>query len=180
MQLRPSSYWWANNMAHITATNMYDDRFPPPGAKKAYIARLTGRDAKSHFAREFLGHGKIDIYEAGLYEARSVDKKGRAFEPEYYVVLILGDDAIRYKIDYSRALKIAREIDNDRKLEDIVDLVNGVIVIRSAAKAAKAKQDETIAEAIETCIAILRPHNDRQKRKALRQIKAVLFQPPKG
>lgn len=72
---------------HLTASASYGN------GGKQYIARITGRDAKFTFAREFIGRkggkrgesSEADVDDAGLYITCDIDRKGN--KDETYVVI---------------------------------------------------------------------------------------------
>jgi hypothetical protein len=86
---------------------------------KQFIARITGPHPKFHFEREFIGSkgGKRDEYssaevdEPGLYQARSIDKKGGS-EDDFIIVWMDGDDIKKDSISESEARKLAKKADD--------------------------------------------------------------------
>ena len=62
----------------LAGSEDYNPRFPPANAKKGYVARLTGRDLRSTFGREFLAK-EIHVTAADcplLAECQTGEKKG--------------------------------------------------------------------------------------------------------
>ena len=86
---------------------------------KQFVARISGRDSKFTFNREFLGRkeGKRGDYtefetdEPGLYETRDVDRKGDTTE-EYFVVYPAANGIASAKIDKKEAMQLAKEIES--------------------------------------------------------------------
>lgn len=103
------------------------------GCSGQYIARITGRDSKFTFNREFIGRRggkrndetKAEVDEPGLYEVCSVHAK-RGKESDYYVVVSTGQgDGLRcLSCDQSAAMKIAKELDG-RTWDDTIEYVPG-------------------------------------------------------
>jgi hypothetical protein len=85
---------------------------------KQFIARITGRDKKFTFEREFIGKkvGKrgedtsVVVDEPGLYVERNIDSKGRS--DETYQIIWRDGDKLRLFVldDISQAMGIATEI----------------------------------------------------------------------
>ncbi len=89
-----------------------------------YVARLTGRDSKFTFAREFIGRrsertSTADVDDAGLYEICDVDRRGGK-DSTYWVVAKVGDELYKFAASKAEAMKIAKAFDDGRKLEDVV------------------------------------------------------------
>lgn len=88
-------------------------------AGKQFIARITGRDKKFTFAREFCGRrsGKRNDYteaivdDPGLYQIRSTTRKGNA--DEFRIVWVDGETFTSTIIDESDAMTIAKSGDDD-------------------------------------------------------------------
>lgn len=89
---------------------------------RTYVARITGRDPKYVFAREFC-HGRREasnsgrtwvyssvIEQPGLYEVQSSGKRGP--DREYYVVEPQEDGTLTARqVSYEEALKLAAAMD---------------------------------------------------------------------
>jgi hypothetical protein len=96
---------------------------------KQYIARITGRDRKFTFAREFVGRreGKrnedsvFETDEPGLYLCCDIDRRGDK-EERFRLVLPWEDDVAVWKVAKEDALKIARALDDGRELADCVEV----------------------------------------------------------
>lgn len=148
----------------ILATNQYNERFAPAGAKKAYLARIDGRDKSTTFKREFLA--KDSDFDAAscpvLLERRNVDKKGRPDEPDYILLLASGDDVVRCDIDKSDAMWLAAQLDAGRSLDSCWDADGGRVTPAAAEKATVAA---TIDAATEECWRLIQamPLKDAKK-----------------
>ena len=83
-------------------------------AGKQFIARITGRNPKYTFEREFIGKkedskGKttsVTIDEPGLYQTRDVDSKGRS-DDTCYIVWRDGDKLVKDILDEEAAMAAA-------------------------------------------------------------------------
>ena len=86
---------------------------------KQYIARITGRDSKFIFAREFVGQkggkrresSEYMTDEPGMYMTCDIDSKGR--KDETFFVVYIGDDG-KLKMSSTskeRAMKLAKMMD---------------------------------------------------------------------
>lgn len=113
----------------LAATTGYNTRYAPEGAKKAYVAKITGRtDSAVKYKRKFLGN-EVTLVEGdqGLYERQCVDKKGR---PTRYYHVVLWDDENRRMIcskDCEGLVpQIAARLDNGEAIGDIVDATDVV------------------------------------------------------
>ncbi len=118
----------------INVCNGYNERYPPDGAKKAYLCRITGCDSKLTFAREF----KDDVYiiDPGLYEHRQTDNKGLA-DDSYILVLDCstfptanGDTLRTFAATRENAIKIAKAMDDGQPIDAIVVVVDASSRIR--------------------------------------------------
>lgn len=85
---------------------------------KQFVARITGRDPKFTFNREFLGRkeGKrgesttFTVDEPGLYMTRDVDSKGRA-DDSYWLVWQDGTELRVWLASHEDAMRLAKEIE---------------------------------------------------------------------
>jgi len=99
---------------------------------KQYIARITGRNSKFNFEREFIGRkgGKrnesceADVDTPGLYECRSIDNKGRP-DDSWSLVWELDGKFIELGVTKEDAMKIAKEMDAGRPIEQLVAVTPG-------------------------------------------------------
>lgn len=97
--------------------------------KKAYVARITGRDSKFTFQREFISRGgrdrtdaTADVDDPGVYELRAVDKKGRVSDG--YVLIVETPDGLRkFPCGKEDAMKVAREVEKGRPFSELVAFV---------------------------------------------------------
>jgi hypothetical protein len=162
--------------------NGYNERFAPAGAKKAYVARITGRDPKMTFAREFLGHGRVIVDEPGLYEIRETDKKGRP--DDYYRVVLEHEGELRQSVQLARedAMGIAKALAS-RSIDGCVELVGRpsqrdpsvtvydarLVTAKQAERAAVAK---SIDDATEACWQVVQGLTEADAKKVLTALKA--------
>lgn len=153
---------------------------------KQFVARITGRDSKYTFDREFIGKrcGKrdesteADVDEPGLYECRNIDRKGNA-DDNYYVILGGEDTLGKHTIDKSDAMKIAKRLDERESIDDIcvIDDDDDVIVV-SPAEARKRKAAATLDSAIDECWSIIQRLPEKEAKKVLTALRKKLA-PPK-
>jgi len=96
---------------------------------KQYIARITGRDPKFTFAREFVGtkggkrkeDSEYMIDEPGLYVTCDIDRKGN--KDETYLIIEQDGDNLKETIcDKESAMKIAKLMDK-MSFQEAVDTV---------------------------------------------------------
>jgi hypothetical protein len=137
----------------ITATCGYHERFAPAGAKKPYLARITGRNKATTFAREFLARSS-DFDAAAcpaLVERRNAVKKGRA--DDAYVILLAGEDdeVTREEVSREDAMWLAAQMDAGRPLDQCWHAGERV----SPAKAERAEAAASIDAAVEACWQIM-------------------------
>jgi hypothetical protein len=166
-------------MITIRAQNNYNERFAPQGAKKAYVARITGRDPKYTFKKEFLaGKDSYDVDEPGLYEVRNVDKKGRP-DDEWVIVLMVGEKLEEFSADKSEAMAIAKALEQ-RDIDAIAEpnMENSGWHLITAKQAEKAAIAHSIDSATRDCWAILSAFPEKEAKKVLWALK-VLVSPPK-
>jgi hypothetical protein len=96
------------------------------GFSGQYVARITGRDSKYTFSREFLGRkgGKrnedttADVDDLGLYEVCDVTKRGK--DSAFWLVIEGRAGMARISCSKEDAMKIAKEMDAGRRFEDIL------------------------------------------------------------
>lgn len=133
------------------------------GQTGQYIARLTGRNSKFTFEREFVGRkfGKrnegtsADLDELGVYECRDSTRKGKV--DRYRLIVLWNGELKVIKSDKSDAMEICREIDNGRAFRSIVAVsedTDGSLVyeIHSAEQAALAAALAAPAVSVDTSI----------------------------
>jgi hypothetical protein len=165
-------------MITLTAREDCNPRFTP-GAKKPYIARITGRDRTKTFAREFLGKTSVDVDTPGLYEGRGVNKKGFADDPEY--VLILegpGGEVEKFTANKEDAMKIAKALDDGRRFEDVVAYGETGWSFRTPKEAAKEAIALTIDKVTEACWQLLQHLPEKEAKKVLAALRQRVS-PPK-
>jgi hypothetical protein len=96
---------------------------------KQYIARITGRDPKMTFAREFVGQkggkrGDVTEYltdEVGLYVTCDIDSKGR--KDETYILIEStgkGEDLTDSTCEKDQAMRVAKYMDEGSTFEQAV------------------------------------------------------------
>lgn len=176
-------------MITLRASENYNSRFAPPGAKKAYIARITGRDSKMTFAREFLGKESVDVDTPGLYETRSVDKKGRPEDPDYILICeVNGETRSNRTVTKEDAMKIAKALDQGRTIDAIVEMTVGPVPegkqfgatsysLITSRQAETSKVAQTIDTAVDGCWRILQVLPPKEAKKVLSQLR-VRVSPP--
>lgn len=161
----------------ITASEKYNPRFAPAGAKKAYLARLTGRSANATFEREFLAKS-YDFDAAAcpaLLERVDVAKDGSRYSPDYMLLLANGEDVVQCDLDKSEAMWLAAQLDAGRKLEDCWNEGGRV----SPKAAAKEQVAVTVIAAIESCWKMIEVLPEKEAKKVLAALKARVS-PPKA
>lgn len=112
------------------------------GNNKQYIARITGRDSKFTFCREFTGRKEgrrgdrtlANVDTPGLYELCDIDKRGNK-EPHFRIVVdhpAKPDELINFAAAAANAddqdgtdvaLKIAKRLDAGESLSDMIEYV---------------------------------------------------------
>lgn len=118
---------------------------------KQYIARIDGRDSKFTFSRTFVGKkdgkrgedSEVMIDEAGLFERRNIDSKGRS-EDVYLFVWLDGETARTWPVSREEAMAYAKRIE---KGENVNDLAKEIVILecRQLIEEAETKdQDEMI------------------------------------
>lgn len=163
----------------------YNERFPPKGAKKGYVARITGRAPGAlKYARDFLG-SEVTVLEGdeGLYERQIGDKKGGATR-YYHVVLSHPEHGLILSTDCENELpKIAKLLDDGVPIQDAVEvadlapsertegLMRFTAVARSAAKAKKAAKAAGIDDAADQCWAVLAQLGEKDRNKVLTELR---------
>ncbi len=159
----------------IAASEDYNTRFPPRDAKKGYIARIMGRDLKSHFAREFLPK-TINVARADcplLVEVQNGLKKGGA-NRRYRLFLAAADGQVaRYNLDEADARWLAQQLDEGRDLAACFG-VEGRI---SPAAAKRELVGQTIETAIDACYAAIGNLPEKDQKKVLAGLKKKLAPP---
>jgi hypothetical protein len=115
-----------NNKIELTGTTYYHTSYPPSGAKKGYVAKITGRAAGAvKYEREFLGD-RATILEGdeGLYERQIGEKKG-GYTRYYHVVLSHPEHGLICSVDCEDILPaIAKALDAGVSIQDAVEVTN--------------------------------------------------------
>jgi hypothetical protein len=152
--------------------------------KASYVARLTGRDSKWTFSREFLAKGQdrrdavAEVIEPGLYEVRNVDKKERVTD-EYVIVLEDADgDLEQHDATKADAMKITKLLDERRAFDAIVGPTDDGWEYVTRRKAEAAAVAQTIDAATEACWDALKTMPEAQAKKVLAALR-VRCSPPK-
>jgi hypothetical protein len=167
---------------------------------KNYVARLTGRDSKMTFAREFFGK-QVDVDEPGLFESGNIDRKGNknyayAIVLEIPATLVPTDLAgglVEFPIDRSDAMTIAKRMDSGESISGIAALVAledrenwlkenpgkyGITYkIRSNSESKKAIVGASIESAVNGCWEFLKLLPEKEAKKALAQLKTKVSPP---
>jgi hypothetical protein len=160
---------------------------------RQYIARITGRDAKYTFAREFVGRktgkraedAEFDTDEPGLYMECDVDKHGDKTET-YYIVHELPDYGLsRRAVTKEVMMRLAKQIDKGESLDWTREALSDRLAALKAADlegivelnadqmgltAGKMRRAD-IAAAIER---ILNPESVCPKSEAIARVKALM------
>lgn len=167
-------------MATVTLTASADY-----GHTGQYVARLTGRNSKFTFEREFLGskvgkrgeYTKATVDDPGLYELRDVTRKGKV--ERYRLVLARGEDLVTVHTDKADAMGIAKALDAGRAFADVVRLDGSdSYEILSAKAAERAAVAQTVDSAIAACWAAIEALPPKESRKVLAALRTRL-NPPK-
>ncbi|MGN2393268.1 hypothetical protein, partial [Pelomicrobium sp. G1] len=99
------------------------------GGSKPYIARITGRDPKFGFCREFLAAERsasksgrtasvtAKVTEAGLYEIADTSERGK--DKEYRVVLEVQGQTIECPVSSETTMEIAAALEEGRAVTDL-------------------------------------------------------------
>lgn len=175
-------------MIELKVWNGYNEKYAPQGAKKAYVARIKGRDSKMTFNREFLGMSPT-IDEPGLFELRKTDNKGRADDGYRVIAEVDGELKVSITFDKPDAMRIAKAMDEGRSIEQIVKLTGRPgkndptttvydIEIMTAKQAEKATVGQTIESAINGCWELIKNLPEKDAKKVMAALK-VKVSPPK-
>lgn len=161
------------------------------GKSGQYVARLTGRDSKFTFQREFIGtkYGKrnestsAEVDDPGAYMVRHCGRKGN--DERYFFVAEFAGELHKIRADKADCMTVCKALDAGRAFDEIVrvsaatDSADGVVYeILSPAAAAKAHVSATFDSAVEQCAAILGVLPDRELKKALKALRARFAPPP--
>lgn len=162
----------------------YHPKYPPAGAKKAYVAKITGRAPGAvKFAREFLGD-EVTLVEgdAGLYERQDGDKKGGATR-YYHVVVSHPEHGLIISADCEDELpKIAKLLDEGVSIQDAVEVLNvrpseryeGRTIFDAKARTKQQAKVAGVSAAVDACLVVLDGLSQPEKQKALAEIRRRL------
>ena len=162
-------------MITISAVENYHPRFAPAGAKKAYLAKITGRDSGHTFARSFLAKSTdFDVADAPvLLERVNVDKKGRRDDPDYILILADGENVTRESLYKDDAMWLASQMDAGRSLSECWR--DGKRVSPTAA--AKVLAGQTVETAVEACWAAMNQLPEKLQKQVLAALRARVSPP---
>ena len=162
-------------------------------AGKQYVARITGRNSKFTFEREFIGtrsgkrndYTRADIDDPGLYEGRDTTRKGNSDWYRLVVRIGEGDELGVWWCNKEEAMKIARLLDERVPASELhtrlvlpEDRKNGEIGFITAAQAERAEAAQTIESAIAACWAAIEALPEKDQKKVLAALRARVS-PPK-
>jgi hypothetical protein len=163
-------------MASVTLTASADF-----GHTGQYVARLTGRNSKFTFEREFIGSkgGKrgefssADVDDPGVYEMRDATRKGKV--DKYRVVIEFEGELHKLVSDKPDAMEICKALGAGRAFSDIVRAGRNeeqkiYYEILSAAQAKKVGVSDVVSQ----CVALLRTLEPAQQKAALKELRAAL------
>jgi hypothetical protein len=137
------------------------------GCTGQYVARITGRDSKFTFEREFLGK---KIGKRGDVTEADVDEPGLYEECDAFWASLDGENARR--VDKEMAMKIARGLGEHRAIGEMVAFVgDDDVELRTAAQAEKAKAAGSLEAAIARCQEALAALPEPMVRKALIELR---------
>jgi hypothetical protein len=146
-----------------------------------YVARLTGRDSKFTFEREFIGtkYGKrnegtsAEVDDPGVYEMRDVTRKGKI--DKYRIVVELDGELHKLVSDKEDAMAICKQIDAGRPFADIVRASrNDENAVVYEILTAKQAEQAAAASVVDQCVALLAPLDDKAQKAALTALRAKL------
>lgn len=146
-----------------------------------YVARLTGRNSKFTFVREFIGtkYGKrnegtsAQVDDPGVYELRDVTRKGKV--DKYRIVVELDGELHKLVSDKEDAMTICKQLDAQRAFGEIVrasrndegSVVYEILTAKQAERAALGDVAEQIA-------ALLRPLEEKAQKATLKRVRELL------
>jgi hypothetical protein len=165
------------------------------GKSSQYIARITGRDPKFTFNREFIGRksGKrgdttsADVDEPGLYEITDIDRKGNKNSAYRILALRNGEllelfgtrDSADGLDGKDAAMQIAKRMDGGEPFAEIVEVLEGgKYRLRSKAEAKRASAAVTVDAAVEQCWTVLQALPEREAKRVLKALRDRMA-PPK-
>jgi hypothetical protein len=156
------------------------------GQTGQYVARITGRNSKFTFEREFIGrrYGKrnegsqADVDEPGLYELRDSTRKGKV--DRYRLVVEVDGELQAHKADKEEAMRLAKII-GEGGVSAMVARVRIIekdsFEILGASEAKRAEVAQTVDTAIAQCWAILGALPEKEAKKVLSSLKLKVSPP---
>lgn len=146
-----------------------------------YVARLTGRNSKFTFEREFIGsksgkrgdYSSAEVDDPGVYELRNVTRKGKV--DDYRVVIEFDGELHKLVSDKPDAMEICKALDAGRSFSDIVHAGRNDEgkVYYEILSASQAKQVDT-SDAVAQCLALLQTLGPAQQKAALKALRVAL------
>lgn len=133
------------------------------GRSGQYIARITGRDQKYQFQREFVGRkggrrnesSEHETDEPGLYECCDATKRGK--DSRFYAAVEVGGVLRAFRLDKAEALAVAKALDAGVAIGDIV-----VGHAADADAAAVARQTKALTDMVGWCQRMLSSYCEAQ------------------
>lgn len=148
-----------------------------------YVARLTGRNSKFTFEREFIGskYGKrnegtsAQVDDPGVYEMRDVTRKGKV--DKYRIVVELDGELHKLVSDKEDAMAICKQLDAGRAFGEIVrasrDEADATKVVYEILTAKQAEQ-AALGDVAEQIVALLRPLEEKAQKATLKRVRELL------
>lgn len=174
----------------LTGPTNYNPRFAPSGAKKGYVARITGRASGAvKYEREFLGsEATLLAGDEGLYERQIGEKKG-GYTRYYHMLLSHPEHGLILSADCEAEVpKIAKLLDDGVEIQGAVEVIDlrpserheGRMIFtaraRTKSQAKQARAAASIDGAVTDCIAVLRGLSVAEQKKAISEIRKRLSQ----
>jgi len=110
----------------LEAHQGWDRRWPPKDARKAYVAKILGRETGPRkYQREFLGTtAELVEGDEGLYERQNGERKG-GYTRYYHVVMSLPEYGLIRSTDCEDLVpRIAARLDAGASIDEIVRATN--------------------------------------------------------
>jgi len=162
------------------------------GHSGQYVARITGRDAKFTFRREFIGRkggrrGDVttaDVDEPGLYECCNVERKAGKVS-RFYILVEVADTLRRLTSDKEDAMVLAKRLGAGEQLGDMLAVTSRPgdsdpektifeYEILTAAQAKRQQAAATVETAVEACCQAVEALPAAEVRKVLTALRARL------
>lgn len=133
------------------------------GRSGQYIARITGRDQKYQFQREFVGRkggrrneiSEHETDEVGLYECCDATKRGK--DSRFYAAVEVAGTLRAFRLDKAEALAVAKALDAGGAIGDLV-----VGHAADADAAAVARQAKSLTDLVGWCRRMLASYCEAQ------------------